>query len=62
MHGQMQYMENHFDKRLDPTKLVQDSKSVISLLLNYFPQETQNQKQGRSIAGTLKNLLLLEAQ
>ncbi|MCH7523792.1 MAG: tRNA epoxyqueuosine(34) reductase QueG [Bacteroidetes bacterium] len=43
MHGQMQYMENHFDKRLDPTKLVQDSKSVISLLLNYFPQEEQNQ-------------------
>jgi len=43
MHGQMQYMENHFDKRLDPTKLVEDSKSVISLLLNYFPQETQSQ-------------------
>ncbi len=43
MHGQMQYMENHFDKRLDPTKLVQDSKSVISLLLNYYPQDQQNQ-------------------
>ncbi len=43
MHGKMQYMENHFDKRLDPTKLVQDSKSVISLLLNYFPEEQQNQ-------------------
>ncbi|MFD0837172.1 tRNA epoxyqueuosine(34) reductase QueG [Mariniflexile aquimaris] len=43
MHGQMQYMENHFDKRLDPTKLVDGSKSVISLLLNYFPEETQNQ-------------------
>ena len=43
-HGQMQYMENHFDKRLDPTKLVAGSKSVISLLLNYFP-ETQ-QKEG----------------
>jgi epoxyqueuosine reductase len=42
-HGKMQYMENHFDKRLDPTKLVQDSKSVISLLLNYFPKEEQNQ-------------------
>ena len=41
MHGEMQYMENHFDKRLDPTKLVQDSKSVISLLLNYFPLQTQ---------------------
>lgn len=40
-HGQMGYMENHFDKRLDPTKLVTGSKSVISLLLNYFPKEAQ---------------------
>ena len=42
MHGEMQYMDNHFDKRLDPTKLVEGSKSVISLLYNYFPQEEQN--------------------
>lgn len=41
MHGQMQYMENNFDKRLDPTKLVEDSKSVISLLLNYYPSQGQ---------------------
>ena len=41
MHGEMRYMENHFDKRLDPTKLVEDSKSVVSLLLNYYPSETQ---------------------
>lgn len=34
-------MENHFDKRLDPTLLVDDAKSVISLLLNYFPEEHQ---------------------
>lgn len=40
-HGEMRYMENHFDKRLDPTKLVEGSKSVISLLLNYFPEEKQ---------------------
>ena len=40
-HGQMQYMENHFDKRLDPTKLVEGSKSVISLLLNYYPSKLQ---------------------
>ena len=40
-HGQMQYMENHFDKRLDPTKLVEGSKSVISLLLNYYPSKVQ---------------------
>ncbi len=43
MHGEMLYMENHFDKRLDPTKLVEDSKSVISLLLNYYPSETQTE-------------------
>ncbi|MHA7055988.1 tRNA epoxyqueuosine(34) reductase QueG [Aquimarina sp. M1] len=41
MQGQMSYMENHFDKRLDPTLLVSGSKSVISLLLNYFPSEKQ---------------------
>ncbi|KRD10786.1 epoxyqueuosine reductase [Flavobacterium sp. Root901] len=40
--GQMAYMENHFDKRLDPTLLVDDAKSVVSLLLNYFPSESQN--------------------
>ncbi|RYZ89720.1 MAG: DUF1730 domain-containing protein, partial [Proteobacteria bacterium] len=42
MNGDMAYMENHFDKRLDPTKLVEGSKSVISLLLNYFPSDNQN--------------------
>ena len=42
-HGQMSYMENHFDKRLNPTMLVDDAKSVVSLLLNYFPSEIQNQ-------------------
>ena len=41
MHGQMSYMQNHFDKRLNPTLLVEDSKSVISLLLNYYPEEKQ---------------------
>ncbi|CAN1556831.1 COG1600 Uncharacterized Fe-S protein [Flavobacteriaceae bacterium] len=38
----MAYMENHFDKRLDPTLLVDDAKSVVSLLLNYYPSELQN--------------------
>lgn len=41
-HGQMSYMENHFDKRLNPTLLVDDAKSVVSLLLNYYPSEIQN--------------------
>lgn len=44
MHGEMRYMENYFDKRLDPTKLVPGSKSVISLLLNYYPNEFQNKE------------------
>ncbi len=37
--GEMQYMENYFDKRLDPRLLVEGSKSVVSLLLNYFPKK-----------------------
>ena len=41
-HGEMKYMENHFDKRLNPNLLVDDAKSVISLLLNYYPSESQN--------------------
>ena len=42
-HGQMTYMENHFDKRLDPTLLVDGAKSVVSLLLNYYPSELQRE-------------------
>jgi epoxyqueuosine reductase len=38
-HGKMAYMANHFDKRLDPTKLVEGAKSVVSLLYNYYPSE-----------------------
>ncbi len=40
-HGKMQYMENHFDKRLDPRLLVEDAKSVVSLCLNYYTDEKQ---------------------
>ena len=39
--GKMKYMENHFDKRLNPTLLVDDAKSVISLLFNYYPEKQQ---------------------
>jgi epoxyqueuosine reductase len=38
-HGQMHYMANHFDKRLDPRKLVDGAKSIISVLLNYYPEK-----------------------
>jgi len=37
-HGETKYMENHFDKRLNPTLLVDGAKSVISLSYNYFPK------------------------
>ena len=40
-HGQMAYMENHYDKRLDPRLLVPGAKSVVSLLLNYYTDEHQ---------------------
>lgn len=42
--GEMNYMENHFDKRLDPRLLVDNAKSVVSLLLNYYPSQLQNQE------------------
>jgi epoxyqueuosine reductase len=42
MHGTMKYMENHFDLRIDPSKLVPGAKSVITLLKNYFPSGQQN--------------------
>jgi epoxyqueuosine reductase len=41
-HGQMSFMENNYDKRLNPTLLVDGAKSVISLLLNYYPEQFQN--------------------
>lgn len=42
-HGNMSYMANHFDKRVDPRLLVDGAKSVITLLLNYFPQVKQSE-------------------
>lgn len=39
--GKMSYMENHFDKRLDPRLLVEGSRSVVTLLLNYYTDKTQ---------------------
>ncbi|UOQ53211.1 tRNA epoxyqueuosine(34) reductase QueG [Hymenobacter cellulosivorans] len=43
MNGKMAYMANHFDKRLDPRLLVDGAKSVISLLLNYYPAPEDQQ-------------------
>lgn len=50
MHGTMQYMENHFDKRLDPRLLVDGARSVISLTLNYYPEETQHDPEAPKIS------------
>lgn len=47
--GSMQYMENHFDKRIDPTLLVPGAQSVITLLKNYYP-ETKQQNNSPKIA------------
>lgn len=49
-HGKMQYMENHFDKRLDPTKLVPGAKSIVSLIYNYYPEEANEQDDSYKIA------------
>lgn len=40
-HGKMAYMENYFDKRTDPRKLVEGAKSVISVIQNYYPAHSQ---------------------
>lgn len=49
-HGEMGYMANHFDKRLDPTKLVDGAKSVISVLLNYYPEQIQTDNKAPKIS------------
>jgi epoxyqueuosine reductase len=48
--GKMSYLENHFDKRLDPTLLVPGAKSVISLLYNYYPEKDLSKDNGLKIA------------
>ena len=49
-HGKMSYMERNFDKRLDTTKLVEGSKSVISLLYNYYPSKKLNDQNNFKIS------------
>lgn len=48
--GKMGYLENHFEKRVDPTKLVPGAKTVISLVYNYFPANTQNDPNAPKLA------------
>ena len=49
-HGKMNYMNNHFDKRLDPRKLVPGAKSVVSLLLNYHTDKNQYDREAPKIS------------
>ncbi len=49
-HGKMAYMENHFDKRIDPTKLVPGSKSVVTLMYNYFTPRKQDDETAPKIS------------
>lgn len=50
MHGQMAWMENHFDKRVDPRKLMDGAKSVVTLLFNYYPENQQSDPSAPKIA------------
>jgi len=50
MHGKMSYMQNHFDKRTDPTLLVPGAKSVISLMYNYYTEKKQRQSDAPKIS------------
>jgi epoxyqueuosine reductase len=50
MHGQMAWMENHFDKRVDPRKLMDGAKSVVTLLFNYYPENHQSDPSAPKIA------------
>jgi epoxyqueuosine reductase len=49
-HGEMAYMANHFDKRLDPRLLVDDAKTVISLLFNYYTDHQQSDPEAPKIS------------
>jgi len=50
MHGQMHYMANHFDKRVDPRKLVEGARSVVSLMYNYYTDAEQEDPEAPKIS------------
>jgi epoxyqueuosine reductase len=49
-HAGLSYMENHFEKRTDPRQLVEGAKSVVSIILNYYPPKKQNDPEAPVIA------------
>ncbi len=50
MHGQMNYMANHFDKRVDPSKLVPGARTVVSLMYNYYTEKEQEDPEAPKIS------------
>ena len=58
MHGEMQWMENHFDKRVDPTKLVPGSKTVVSVLGSYNQPELFNKQAQKEDEPRISNYAL----
>ncbi len=54
--GKMEYLENHFDKRLDPRLLVPEAKSVVSLLYNYYPKKELSATESSSTIDSLDKL------
>ncbi len=50
LHGQMHYMANHFEKRIDPRQLVPGARSVVSLLYNYYTEQEQWDPQAPKIS------------
>lgn len=50
LNGGMSYMNNHFDKRLDPRILVPGAKTIVSLLLNYFPEKDLSEQHGLKVS------------
>ena len=52
--GNMTYIENHFSKRLDPTLLVENAKTVICFAYNYFPKPFDPTSQSQDVGTTAK--------
>lgn len=50
MHGQMTYMENYFEQRVDPRLLVEGARSVVSLAYNYYSPQRQSDPDAPKIA------------
>ena len=59
MHGEMAYMEGHFDKRLDPRKLLPGTKSVVSLLFSYHNPRRQSIRRPQRLPNTRSERIII---